>query len=181
MGDNTPAGPEQRESVSLDLGKAEKIRVELKMPVGELNVRGGSEKLLEADFTYAGAAWKPEVRYNATTPIADLVVEQRGPSASRGNARNRWDMRFNEKITMDLRIELGAGEGRLEIGVGEATVYLPKDVGISAEVSGGLGDISVQGLEKKGDRYVNEAYGRAARQIRLEITGGVGSIKLIAE
>ena len=70
---------------------------------------------------------------------------------------------------------------RIRGGVGEATVYLPRDVGISASASGGLGDISVTGLRKSGDRYVNDAEGRAPVRIRLDIQGGVGSIKLIAE
>jgi hypothetical protein len=47
--------------------------------------------------------------------------------------------------------------------------------------SGGIGDISVTGLRKGAGRYVNEAYERAAVRIRLDIQGGVGSIRLIAE
>jgi predicted membrane protein len=120
-------------------------------------------------------------------------------------------LRFNQNVPLDFNAELGAGEARLELGrlrlrtidvamgldlrgtpdrdysvrvrggVGEATVHLPRDVGISAAASGGLGDISVTGLRRSGDRYVNDAYERAARRIRLDIQGGVGSIKLIAE
>ena len=123
-------------------------------------------------------------------------------------------MRFNDNVPLDLRVEFGAGEGRLNLGslslrsvefemgagtlsldlrgtpskdysvrvrggVGEATVYLPKEIGISATASGGIGDISVTGLRKSGDRYVNDAYERAAVRIRLDVQGGVGSIKLI--
>jgi predicted membrane protein len=179
-------------------------------------VRGGARKLLDADFTYNRPEWKPELRYTSTAASADLVVEQRGPSSSSGNAKNRWDLRFNESMPLDFRAELGAGEARLELGqlnlrtvdvamgagtlgldlrgnpdrdysvrvrggVGEATVHLPRDVGVSAAASGGLGDISVTGLHKRGDRYVNDAYERASRRIRLDIQGGVGSVKLIAE
>jgi hypothetical protein len=213
---NTPAGPEKHESRSVDLDKSEAVRVQLKMPVGELNVRGGAQKLLDADFTYNVAAWKPELRYSSAGSSGDLVVEQQGPSSSRGNARNRWDLRFNQNVPLDFNVELGAGEARLELGrlslravdvtmgagtlsldlrgtpdhdysvrvrggVGEATVRLPREVGISAVASGGLGDISVTGLRKSGDRYVNDAYDRAERRIRLDIQGGVGSIKLVAE
>jgi predicted membrane protein len=70
---------------------------------------------------------------------------------------------------------------RVRGGVGEATVHVPKDVGISATASGGLGSIQVTGLEKRGDRYVNDAEGRSGVRIRLDIVGGVGEIKLIAE
>ena len=52
-------GPTTHESKAVDLGKSEMARVELKMGVGELNVDGGSPKLLEADFLYNVPAWKP--------------------------------------------------------------------------------------------------------------------------
>jgi hypothetical protein len=213
---STPAGPEQHESRSVDLDNSERVRVELKMPFGELDVRGGAQKLLDADFTYNAAAWKPDIRYRPGGPAGDLILEQRGPKFSSGNTKNRWDLRFNDKVPLDFRVELGAGEARLNIGslslrsvdlevgagtlrldlrgtptkdysvrvrggVGEATVYLPRDIGVSATASGGIGDISVTGLRKSGDRYVNDAYDRAAVRIRLDIQGGVGSIKLIAD
>jgi hypothetical protein len=60
-------------------------------------------------------------------------------------------------------------------------VHLPKEIGISATASGGLGNISVTGLRKSGDHYVNDAYERASVRIHLDIQGGVGSVKLIAE
>ena len=213
----TPAGPEQHESLSLDLGKSETVRAELRMRTGELNVRGGAGKLMDADFKYNVAAWKPEVRYRSTATPGDLVLEQGGgPASFSGNTKNRWDLRFNDNVPLDFRIEFGAGEARLNLGtlslrsldlrmgagtlsldlrgapskdywvrirggVGEATVYLPRDIGISASASGGLGDISVSGLRKSGDRYVNDAYERSPVQIRLDIQGGVGSIRLLAE
>lgn len=93
-----------------------------------------------------------------------------------------------------VELRMGAGSLRMDLrgspskdysvrirgGVGEATVYLPKDVNISATASGGIGEISVTGLEKRGDRYVNDVEAGAAR-IRLDVQGGVGSIRLIAE
>ncbi len=90
-GISTPTGPEQRESRSVDLDKSERVRAELKMPVGELNVRGGAQKLLDADFTYNVAAWKPDIRYSSAGAVGDLILEQHGPTSSRGNAKNRWD------------------------------------------------------------------------------------------
>jgi hypothetical protein len=213
---HAPSGPEQHEARSIDLDKSETVRVELRMPVGELNVRGDSQKLLDANFTYNVPAWKPDIRYHAGPPVGDLVIEQHGSSSSGGDSKNRWDLRFNDEVAMDFRVECGAGEARLELGrlnlrsvdvamgagtlgldlrgtprqdysvhvrggVGEATLRLPRDVGVSATASGGLGDISVTGLRKSGDRYVNDAYEQAKRRIRVDVQGGVGTIKLISE
>jgi uncharacterized protein DUF2154 len=214
--DSTPAGPEQHESRSVDLDKSEQVRAELKIGSGELDVRGGAQKLLDADFTYNVPSWKPDLRYTSSAGTGDLIVEQAGSTSSTGKAKNHWDLRLNDKVPLDLKVEFGAGEARLNLGsltlsglnveigagtlrldlrgaptkdysvrirggVGEATVYLPRDVGISANVTGGLGEISATGLRKTGDLYVNDSAQTAKTKIRLDIQGGVGSIKLIAE
>jgi N-terminal domain of toast_rack, DUF2154 len=213
---NEPVAPEEHESRAVDLDKAERVRAVIKMAFGELNVRGGSDKLLEADFNYTGAALKPDVQYRTSGGTGDLTVETRSGSRTGGNLKNRWNLRLNDQVPVDLRVEFGAGEADMNLGTlsmrsvemmmgagtlrldlrgkptndysvrvsggaGEATVYLPKDVGISATASGGLGEISVRGLHKSGERYLNDAWDRAGVRIRLDIQGGVGSIKLISE
>jgi hypothetical protein len=81
--------------------------------------------------------------------------------------------------TLNLRgvtMRMGAGELKLDLrgirkrlrshpegGVGEATVYLPQGVGVTADVRGGIGDIDVQGLEKRDGRYVN-CHGQSRRR-----------------
>src|SRR5258708_18804641 len=87
-GNITPTGPEQHESRSVDLDKSERVRVELKMPVGELEVRGGARKLLDADFSYNVAAWKPDIQFHSAGVAGDLILEQHGPTSSRGNTKN---------------------------------------------------------------------------------------------
>jgi len=93
-----------------------------------------------------------------------------------------------------VEFELGAGDLNLDLrgkpakdytvrvrgGAGDARIYVPKDVGVSAVITGGLGDISADGLHKSGDKYVNDAYENATVRINLDITGGVGSVKLIS-
>jgi hypothetical protein len=65
--------------------------------------------------------------------------------------------------------------------VGEATVRLPENAGIDARASGGIGDISVRGLRKQGDRWLNDAYAGPGVKIHVDVQGGIGSIHLIAE
>ncbi len=92
-------------------------------------------------------------------------------------------------------VEMGVGELRMDLrgtpkndysvsirgGVGEATVYLPSNVGIEAEAEGGIGGIHTSGLEKRDGRYVNDALGRSKTTVRLDIHGGIGGIRLIAD
>jgi hypothetical protein len=72
-------------------------------------------------------------------------------------------------------------EVKIEGGVGECEVYLPKEVGIRAEAAGGLGHIEVNGLDKKGDVWENAAYANAKTRIHLSVKGGVGEIRITAK
>lgn len=110
-----------------------------------------------------------------------------------GAGEARFDLGTTNLRHVD--IEMGAGQLHLDLrgkpkqgyevrvsgGAGEATVYLPQDVGISATATGGLGEIQVKGLRKDGDHWVNDAWGGAKPQVRVDVRGGVGQINIIAE
>ena len=66
-------------------------------------------------------------------------------------------------------------------GVGSATVRLPASVAISATASGGLGSIDVSGLEQRDGRWVNPRAGSSPVTIDLDVRGGIGEIKIVAE
>ena len=92
-----------------------------------------------------------------------------------------------------LDVSMGAGQVDLDLrgkplqdyevsvsgGLGQAIVHLPSGVGIQAEAQGGLGSISVTGLEKRGDHYENDLYDKAKVNIRLKVKGGIGNIQII--
>jgi predicted membrane protein len=94
---------------------------------------------------------------------------------------NRVDMSIGAgKVSMDLR-----GEPKRDYtvqvrgGVGETVVRLPKDVGIAASAAKGIGDISIEGLEQRDGVWVNTDRIGAPVTVRLDVTGGVGAIRLI--
>jgi len=213
----TPAGPTQHDLKSVDLDKAEMARVTLRMGAGNMNISGGAQKLVEADFTYNVPSWKPQFRYTNTGVRGDLTIEQ--PSSSgfhQGKTDYTWDLRFNDNVPFDFDIHFGVGEANLKMGslslrsidmemgvgevkldlrghpersydvklrggVGEATIYLPKNVGIDADAHGGIGGIDTTGLRQENGRYVNDAYQTAKTKIHLDVRGGVGAIHLYAE
>jgi hypothetical protein len=92
-----------------------------------------------------------------------------------------------------LEVDLGAGEINLDLtgpwdkdleatvrgGVGEATVRLPRQVGVRVHASGGIGGINASGLTRSGHEYVNEMYGKSPVTVRVHVTGGIGEINLI--
>jgi hypothetical protein len=212
--DHDPSGPTRTDTKSIDLDKSELVRVVLKMGAGELNVRGGSTKLMDAEFNYDNPRMRPEVRYDGAGFRGHLQVEEPSNSFHGGSRKYRWDLRFNDEKPLDMEVHFGAGEGRLDLGslslrslevhmgvgelrldlrgspkhdydvnihggVGEATVYLPESVGVSADAKGGIGGINARGLQKRDGRYVNDAYGHSKTTIHLEIRGGIGAINLV--
>ena len=109
-------GPSRTEPRSVDLDKAEMVHVELKMGAGELNVRGGSAKLMDADFHYNRPSLRPNVRYDSSGFRGHLVVEQPSHGPHGNNSDYRWDVRLNDEKPIDLQVDFGAGEGRLDVG-----------------------------------------------------------------
>jgi hypothetical protein len=101
-----------------------------------------------------------------------------------------------ELADLDVRLltmRLGAGEstvdltgprthdvtGEIQAGVGQVTIILPTGVGV--KVTGrkdGIGTFSADGFKVQGDSYVNDAYGTSPTTIELNVTRGVGEVKL---
>jgi N-terminal domain of toast_rack, DUF2154 len=110
-------GALQTESQSIKLGDAKSASVEIKFGAGILDVSGGGEDLLDANFTYNVAKLKPQVEYADGT----LVVSQpetRGMPALPGvtDFRNEWGLRLNNVVPMDLSVDVGAGTSNLKLG-----------------------------------------------------------------
>ena len=109
-------GALQTESKSVELGDAKSVSVEINLGAGDLQLTGGAEKLMEADFTYNVAKIKPEVKYTDGT----LVVRQpetNGMPALLGitDFRNEWNLRLNDGVPMDLSVDVGGGTSNLQL------------------------------------------------------------------
>ena len=72
-------GEMQRESHSIQPEDAQSVRANLMMGAGELKVSGAADALMEGEFSYNVADWKPEVNYDISGDTGELSVEQ-GPS-----------------------------------------------------------------------------------------------------
>ena len=158
-GDEPQVGKMQHESKSVDPKDAQSVRAQLKMGAGELNLTGGADGVMEGDFSYNVASWKPKVSYDVSGNKGELLVKQGGSrsSALTGKARNEWDIRMNDQLPTDLVVRLGAGESDLDLdsltltgldlrmGAGKTTVDLTGDYAQSfdATIQGGVGEAKV--------------------------------------
>jgi hypothetical protein len=157
-GGTPQVGKMQSESKSVDPEDAQSARAQLKMGAGELNLTGGADQLMEADFSYNVSDWKPKVSYHVSSEEGELVVKQgSGGGVRLGGARNEWDIRLNDEVPTDLVVQMGAGESDLDLdsltltgldlqmGAGKTTVDLTGDYakGFDASIQGGVGQAKV--------------------------------------
>ena len=169
----------QYDSNTVEMGAAESVEVNLRMGAGELRVTDGSQKLMRADFTFNVPSWKPTVRYESTGGRGILTVEQ--PSHGHtglGNMKYRWDLQLNNKVPMDLKVNFGAGDARLDVG----SLALR-----SVEVDMGVGQLQMDlhGAPKHDyDVHVRGGVGEATIRLPSDIgiwaeaQGGIGAINV---
>jgi len=183
-------GPMQTDPVAVELGKADHADLDLKLGAGELDVAGGADKLIDGEFEYNVADWKPKVSTSVIGSHTTITIEQPPHAGFNGNPHYRWNLKLNDHAIFDVALHMGAGQANLNLGdlqlrdvvveigagkvdvdlrgkptrdydvrisggVGQAIVRLPHDVGIWAEAHGGLGNLTVDGLEKRDDHYQN--------------------------
>jgi hypothetical protein len=178
QGQGQDVGEMRNESRSIQPEDAKSVRAHLTMGAGELKVGGAADALMEGDFSYNVADWKPQVGYEVGGEKGELTVEQGSGDDGRldGGARNEWDLRFNDDVPTDLVVEMGAGESDLdldsltltgldlEMGAGETTVDLTGDYAqdFDASIEGGVGEATVLVPSEVG--------------VRVRAEGGLGKI-----
>jgi N-terminal domain of toast_rack, DUF2154 len=156
---------------------APRIEYSVNNGAGDLQIEqdGGGTLVTNSDNTW-------NLKVNDSIPL-DLEVDV---GAGRGV------FRFAKVDLTRLELNIGAGQADVDLsgerakdleaeiqgGVGEATIRLPKDLGVVAVVHGGLGSIDTHGLKEEDGKYVNEAYGKSPTTIHLSVNGGIGSIRL---
>ena len=124
-----------------------------------LNLSGAADALMEGEFSYNVADWKPKVDFDVNGDEGELSVKQSSGEGVRlgGDARNEWDISFNDEVPTDLVVQMGAGESDLDLdslalkgldlqmGAGKTTVDLTGDYAQSfdASIEGGVGEATV--------------------------------------
>ena len=146
-------GPLLHLTKAIELDKADMVRVEMRMGAGELNVDGGSPRLLDADFTFSTPEEEPTVRYEDGSFRGRLTIAE--PSHHFGSSgRYEWKLLLNNDIPLDLVTHLGAGNADMHLG----SLNLR---GIEVHMGVGNLDMDLRGSPK--------------RDYDVEIHGGVGN------
>jgi len=170
-------GNEMHDTKSVELQGAKSVSAHLEMPAGEIELSGGSSRLLDADFQYDPYEGTPRVDYTVAGNRGELHVEQReSPVVHFGETRNDWNLRLGGDVPLDLRLDMGAGKNtlrldglnveRLEVhmGAGEMNLYLAglRATHFDGIVEGGAGQARIHLPKDVG--------------ARVHATGGIGAI-----
>ncbi len=162
---------------TVDLQGAKSARAKLEMGAGELTVSADSAHALDADFRFTGSYEEPRVDYHVTEGVGQIDISQDSHTVHFGNSRNEWNLRFGKGLPLELRVDMGAGQGNLDfrdipltrldlhLGAGEANVDLTGDrkADLIANIEGGVGQANIRLPKKIG--------------VIAQASGGIGSIR----
>jgi hypothetical protein len=161
-GDNGEAKTDQEQ---VDLQQADRVVAQITMGAGNLEIGGGAPALMQADFTYNVDAWKPDVEYDVSPSgdesVGNLSVKQPANIELDPNLtdfRYDWNIRFNNDVPLDLRVDLGAGNGSLDASSLNLTAL---------DVAAGAGDLRV------------DLSGQPQQAVSVTIRGGVGNLTVL--
>ena len=171
-------GDLQTKSQTVERGDANAVNAEIQMGAGKLDVSGGASELLEASFTYNVAELDPQATYtNGRLEVKDSGANIGIASlADLAEFRNEWDLKLNEDVPMEMKINLGAGPSNLALGAlaltslninggaGEITIDLTGTWrnDLDARIAGGLGDLHLTLPREVG--------------VRIEVDPGIGVV-----
>ncbi len=152
------SGHRGHESEVVDRKDAKAVRMSVQMPAGQLQIEGGAERLMEADF-YQDASWPaPSVDYSVEEGVGTLTINQQSAAQLMTNSDNTWKLKVNDEVPLELKVDVGAGRGdlnlskvdltrlELNIGAGQANVDLTgeRSKDLQAEIHGGVGEAVVR-------------------------------------
>lgn len=160
-----------------DEDEVEELKVDCVLGIGEFSIKGGSEKLIDAQFEYSNKAWEPQIDSIRVGNIEN--VDMKNPSVnlnSLNNYKYNWKLELSKVKPVSLELDLGIGEGELDfrevnlknlnlqMGVGDVTLNLRKNYGkdLDIHIDGGVGKLKVLLPKDIG--------------VKVKITGGLKAI-----
>jgi hypothetical protein len=194
----------QNLSHTIEREDVEEVRVDLKMGTGKLMVDSGTGfqtgTLMEGDFTFNVEAWEPEVNYDVRGSEGRLVIRQpqTGGFSFGKDVRYIWDLRFDQEIPMRMDIDLGAGDGDIDLGemnvthldmkagTGDVHLDLQGNESLSyVEFDMGTGSLTMDltgDWQEDVDVIINGAIGKMTLHlpsdigVRVDVTQGIGEV-----
>jgi hypothetical protein len=168
----------ERSVRTIDAGGAKSVRATVDLSAGKLDVGSGTTNLLEATFDQPGdERTKVEYEKNGDAGVLKISQDDSGPHVVfPGNRDRNWDLKFGGGIPLDLKIDMGAGQGNLNLrgmpitklelnmGAGQVNADLTGDrkEDLTADIEGGVGEAEIRLPRNVG--------------VIVQASGGIGSL-----
>ena len=148
----------QHSTQTVDLQGAKSAHASLEMGAGQLIINGGASHMLDADFTYSDSFDAPRVDYSVTGGVGQLNISQDSHSVHFGRSQNDWNLHFSKDIPLELKVDMGAGQGNLHfrdipltrldlnLGAGQMDMDFTGDrkSDLTADIEGGVGQANIR-------------------------------------
>jgi hypothetical protein len=136
--------------------------VRIVMGAGEISLQGDapSDTLLVATVFSKAPEWQPEFSSSLNTTRKSVTMMDKGHKAKEWvaiHSPNNWEIQLNDRVPLDLTVNVGAGDSRLRLGSLNLT---------SLTVDNGAGDTEIDLEGYRGGRF------------DARIMNGVGDITL---
>lgn len=170
-------GKMRHETRKIEAEGISSAEIEFDIGAGELYVSKGTDNLMEGHFSFNVRRWRPDIDYRVYNNQGILSVRQRRRvRIPAGRSRNRWEIKLSDSIPLELDVEFGAGEGKLDLrdikisrldiqmGAGDLTVNLSgnRKKSVEVDIDGGVGHATL---------YLPSEIG-----VKVRIDGGIGSV-----
>jgi N-terminal domain of toast_rack, DUF2154/Domain of unknown function (DUF5668) len=164
------------QSRTVERQNAETVNTSVQASAGQLTIGGGSNHLLDADFSYSDSYAPPQVDYHVDSGVGQLTISQDDRGSHFGVSHNDWSLRLSNDVPLELKVDMGAGQGHLrlrdmpltrlkvDMGAGQVDVDLTGDrkKDLDADIEGGVGQATIRLPTKVG--------------VVVHASGGLGAI-----
>ncbi|NOZ47006.1 MAG: hypothetical protein GXO79_09520 [Chlorobi bacterium] len=180
--DETTDGQQlQKSNKSIKKVKADFVDVSIKARSGKLFINDGASRFVDAEFIYDKDELKPIMAYMENRERGDLTIDFTSKDDNHVNIDTDDDntkclLEFSNKIAMNMRIEFGAGQGKLNIsdldledielrfGAGKFDIDLSNSMVKNIDIEAGFGEVNL------------DLSGKRNRNLNAEIIGGIGKL-----
>ncbi|WP_066496747.1 toast rack family protein [Abyssisolibacter fermentans] len=171
------------DNIQEPIGDTKELQLKLSAAIGDVNIIGGSNKLIEGEIKYNVKAWKPVIIIDEDN--YKKKIEIKPPKTDDIHFGNdnvyTWNIQLNEQVPLDIIANIGIGKSNLnfselnvqnikvDTGVGDSNIILNGvyNSPIDIEIKGGLGNTDIN---LKGDFNEN---------VTADIQGGLGDIDIL--
>ena len=176
----------QHESGSMHAELSTKVPMDLALELGavEADVQLGGMRL--SDLSVKSGAADVAIRFDQPNPdrLHQMTLECGAASLKVVRAGNSGVERVSATVGVGaIDLDLGGALARdvsvaATLAMGTFTLRVPRDVGVSVDVSTFLADFDRTGLVKRGDAWFTPGYTEATRKVTVRVKAFLGSFVL---